>query len=187
MTLTELTALLEKATPAPWKYDLDRFDDDNGIQACVTNDGVTLLATIATDVNFDRGDETKPWTAEQEAAKNAAWAKAKESQAAKDAALIAAFRNAAPDLLKIAAAVAALRFPENESGWPLGRYCPVCGKFTGYEGEQPDADEDCAQWTEDRWAIHHAAVNAREQAAIDAIKHTDDCAWVIAKRLAEGK
>lgn len=90
----ELLELEGKASIVPWKHDLDKFDDENGIQACVTDDNIEMLATIATGANYYGGCEYDKWTPEMEAEKNAAWSKAKESQALNDAAFIAASRNA---------------------------------------------------------------------------------------------
>lgn len=88
--LDVLARLIGEMTPGELTVDLDCFDVENGIVACVTDKAVALLATIETNivtVDLDR-----------EASKRA-WARAKESQAYRDAKAIAALRNAAEWLI----------------------------------------------------------------------------------------
>ncbi len=94
--MKRLRALCDVATPGPWKADLDIYDSDEGIVADVTNEGVTLLAKIATDLRIER---VEPWTHAAETAKKAQWKLARTGQEIKDATLIAAARDALPQLL----------------------------------------------------------------------------------------
>lgn len=104
----ELRGLLAKATKGPWKADTDCFGDDGAIEACVTDVDIDLLATIDTGVRRPVIDERQAWTAALEAEKNAAWEKAKDSQAFIDARLIAAAVNALPLLLDVVDAARAV-------------------------------------------------------------------------------
>lgn len=100
-TVAELRALLDGATPGPWECDCDKFDAENDIQACVTDPSIDMLAMIATGVNFPQPEDPVPYTPAMREEAKAAWAKAYDSQAYRDAQLIAALRNAAPDLLRV--------------------------------------------------------------------------------------
>ncbi len=80
-TLDEIEARAKAATPGPWKADLDVFDpDEHEIEACVSNEGVTILATLSTGIRLH---EDAP------GAHAKLWGQAGESQELKDAAFIA--------------------------------------------------------------------------------------------------
>lgn len=85
--IPRLRALLAAASPGPWECSLDCFDHppDHDIEACVSDDSTSFLFTAATDV-MNEGDGSQ-------------WGRARESTVYANAALIAAARNALPQLL----------------------------------------------------------------------------------------
>jgi hypothetical protein len=108
MTPAELAAakaLYESASPEPWTADLDQFSEEDGVVACVSNAATDLLFTGGPGIRtvsperFEHIEDGAPWTAEDEATRNAAWASARESQDLKDAAFIAASRTLVPALI----------------------------------------------------------------------------------------
>lgn len=109
-TVAELRALLEKATPGPWK------DAPGSRSAAVYSKAVDAAIYI----NVDResvgviAETVDRWKA--------------------DAALIAALRNAAPDLLRVVEAVANFENPVDDE-----ERCLFCGRRSSHE-------EDC-DWT----------------------------------------
>lgn len=51
--LKQMREVAEKATPGPWLADLDVFDDEGLLEACVSNEAVSILFTADTDVSND--------------------------------------------------------------------------------------------------------------------------------------
>lgn len=87
LDIETLRALALKATAGPWSADLDMFDSNEGIVCLVSDPTCELMAILGTDLVIESAE---PWTAEAEAAKNAQWRKARETQQLRDAAYIAA-------------------------------------------------------------------------------------------------
>ena len=86
-----LRELAHKATPGPWIGELDMFEPGE-IVAVISDKPVNMFATIDSHERFycpEDPDEYE-WTAEHEVQKNAAWKRARESQALKDGEYIAA-------------------------------------------------------------------------------------------------
>ena len=138
LDLDRLEQLARGATPGPWSHDLDQFSDEDGPEACITDGTIAMLARIGTDVALPpRLPDHIPFTAERRASLDAAWALAKESQAMRDAAFIAA---ASPDvviaLVQRVRKAEANQLPSNDRGtctcpgngfgW---RTCPVHGNY----------------------------------------------------------
>lgn len=101
--VNKLKALAEKATPGPWASDIDIFDGDRGYEACIVSESTDthgmMLATIGADVAVHRGGDDMrmaSWTAADSAIRDQRVEQAKNSQAAHDAAFIAA---ASPDVI----------------------------------------------------------------------------------------
>ena len=126
MTPEELAqdkAICEAATQGPWTADLDMFSVDDGIVALVSDVGTHLLFTGSTDIltivpqkrGLDMDD--RPYTADDEAFKNAAWVQAKDSQALKDAIMMAAARTRWPAALAEVERLSA----DNSGVWALLR------------------------------------------------------------------
>ena len=94
--LEEIERAVEAMTGAPWKADLDVFDAEEGIVACITSpiasDMSSLLATICTDLALSESEWTR-------AKADAHYAQAKAGQEMRDARGIVALRNSAPALL----------------------------------------------------------------------------------------
>lgn len=86
--ITKLRALLAAATPGPWDADLDVFDGDEGIVACVIDRPISMLVKIPTDLKTDN-----------DATREKAWQMAKDGQELRDATLIASAVNALGPLL----------------------------------------------------------------------------------------
>lgn len=85
---SEGRALLEAATPGPWIADLDIFDvAEPDIEACVSNEGVSILFTSDTGISNPSGPNDPKW------------AEANGSQALTDAKAIVWLRNHADELL----------------------------------------------------------------------------------------
>lgn len=109
MTMTDadlaaIEARADAATAGPWKNDLDKFTDGEDIQACVCNEGIDLLATIATGTETD-------------------WQEAGRSQAVKDAAFISAARSDVPALLAEVHRLRAARQTVVEALGPAPLHC----------------------------------------------------------------
>jgi hypothetical protein len=99
VTSAELLAareLCDAATSGPWTSDLDMFDEDEGIVACVMDGEISTIIKIETDLRVPNSD---PWTAEDSRRRDAAWKLAREGQEIRDAAFIAASRTLVPKLL----------------------------------------------------------------------------------------
>ncbi len=166
--------------------------DEYQIEATVCDPKVDMLARIDVGIRSHEGAHPEKWTTEDEAAKNAAWAKAYESQALKDARLIAALRNAAPDLLRIAEAVAE---QSPSVAWDgtmdekSGAYCRHCdGESYGpnpYHG-QPNTNGTEAPESIAEWDAYRKQSDERAAALVAAIVHAPDCAWVLACNLMGG-
>lgn len=94
--LDEIRKRAEAATSGPWTADLDMFDMNEGIVACVTDEGVNLLATIATGKLIQVAE---PWTEELTRLRDEQWRSARDGQELRDAAFIAHAREDVPYLL----------------------------------------------------------------------------------------
>jgi hypothetical protein len=156
LTLDELEALLAKAAPGPWEAREGRVDMavSNGEPNCshTYNQRETHRGVAITD----NGEHIAGPYAEA------------------DAALIAAARNALPDLLKIARAVAK-RGPIEPDSYN-GLACQFCsGHFDMPEEGFGGPTENDAALTE--WENKRAAWEARARAEM---QHDPDCVWVIA-------
>ncbi len=109
-TLAELRALLEKATPGPWST-WETTDEDGN-----KNGGVKAPSFTLADLRAFNVGETNCYP--------------------EDAELIAALRNAAPDLLRVVEAVAKCEWDDR---------CDVCrGRKQGFEWSDLDHRDDCA-------------------------------------------
>lgn len=97
----KLRELASRATPGPWQASVDLFADDEDIRAVVDTPNVDLMFSCGTDVMPHRGGDSpsNPWTADDSRKRDEQYAKARESQAMRDAAFIAAARTAVPALL----------------------------------------------------------------------------------------
>ena len=89
--------LCAAASPGPWRFEIDRFDDES-YEAIVDDAAVSFMARIDTEVAPHEaiGDD---WTEHDSAARDAQYARAKASQAASNAALMAAARMLVPELI----------------------------------------------------------------------------------------
>lgn len=94
--LSAARALCDAATSGPWTSDLDMFDENEGIVACVMDGEISTIIKIATDLRIPNSN---PWTAEDSRRRDAAWELAREGQEVRDAAFIAASRTLVPKLL----------------------------------------------------------------------------------------
>jgi hypothetical protein len=90
-----------------------------------------------------------------------------------------AMRRALPDLLKIARAVAKLGTVEPDSF--NGQCCPICGRCCERDRSDEPPTEDDPELV--RWGKWFDMADAR---AVAGIKHTEDCGWVLAQKLAGG-
>jgi hypothetical protein len=91
-------SLLAAATPGPWTNDVDVFDDE--YTACVTDGtgpGFTMLVTIGTEIPIH--ESLGAWTADDSAERERRYELARESQAVRDASLIASAPTALAELL----------------------------------------------------------------------------------------
>lgn len=86
--------LCESATAGPYLADLDMFD--NEIVACISNATTAILFTGGTDCVVPHAQK---WTQELQQQSDAAWERAKESQALRDAQFLAASGTLVPSLL----------------------------------------------------------------------------------------
>jgi hypothetical protein len=96
--IRQLEELEREATPGPWEYELDEFDHAEGLVATVADKDTNMLAVLETGI-IDVPNPGGDWTEEKAAIKKAGWEKAKAGQELKDAAFIAAARNALPKLI----------------------------------------------------------------------------------------
>jgi hypothetical protein len=103
--LTAARALCDAATSGPWTSDLDMFDENEGIVACVMDGEISTIIKIETGLRVQNSD---PWTAEDSRKRDAAWKRAREGQEIRDAAFIAASRTLVPKLLDEVARLRAL-------------------------------------------------------------------------------
>lgn len=185
MTLDDLEKLEKAATPGPWEHDLDVFDSEEyEIQACVTNGkAVDLLALIATGVHARESGDADPLNKKQ-------WALARESKAQADAAFIAAARNALPELIKIARAVAdmapVLCEWHNSKGEAACQLCDAseAGPYVSYEDQPPNGDG--TPESNAAWDAYRAKERSLREALITGIEHDRGCAWVAASKMAGG-
>jgi len=93
-----LRRLCEAATPGPYVAEVDIFDGDVW-EAIVSNAGTSILFTAGTDVPVHHGVLNGAWSAEDSRMRDEQCAKAKQSQAMRDAQFLAAARTAIPELL----------------------------------------------------------------------------------------
>jgi hypothetical protein len=94
--LAAARAVCEGATDGPWRADLDIFDSDRGIEACITNETVSMLVTIGVDRDYPSADT---WNAEDQRKADEAWEAAKAGQELRDARFIASARTLLPRAL----------------------------------------------------------------------------------------
>lgn len=104
MTANEILALArqaleddKRATPGPWKNDIDVFDPDDGYMACICDAQVDMLATIPTGVDLHW---CAPWTSADSVERDRRRQLASASQAAIDASAIAAARTREPQMAR---------------------------------------------------------------------------------------
>lgn len=89
--LEEVERLDREATPGPWAAELDVFDhEESEIEATVAEEPFkgAMLAHIATGVMLDEDGHQESWEA------------ARQSQALKDARLMARYRTLAPEIAR---------------------------------------------------------------------------------------
>jgi hypothetical protein len=124
--LKRLRALCDAATPGPWEADLDVFDAEEGIVACIIDRPISTIIKIETELRIAAAD---PWTAEDSQRRDDTWKLARAGQEIKDAQLVAAARNALPRLLdeieRMQAVVEAAKAWRSAGGNPCGE--PGCG------------------------------------------------------------
>lgn len=94
--VVKLRAAAQAATKGPWAANLDVFNDEDGIVACVVDSPITMLVQIGTDIPLHHVPDDGRWTAEDDAKRDAQWEKARQSQALRDANYLAA---ASPDVV----------------------------------------------------------------------------------------
>ena len=83
--LAEIERLANEATPGPWEWDLDVFNEDGEIESCVgAGIPIAMLFRAATGLKTTTDGNTRE-----------TWHKAEKAQEAKDAAYIAAANPAA--------------------------------------------------------------------------------------------
>lgn len=89
--LATLRALEDEATAGPWTAELDKFNDDEGLVATFTDAKVSFIGKIETDLGVgDFEGRIDQWHAD--------CAAARDCQEMRDAAFIAAAREAVPAL-----------------------------------------------------------------------------------------
>jgi hypothetical protein len=122
--LSTLRALLAAGTQGEWTWELDIFDQEDGIVASVFDPSISMLFGIKTGEVIESSEERGKWTDELEAKKQENWKRAHNSQATRDAALIVAAINGLGALLDVAEAA-----EEALTSWE-GAHCivtPPCG------------------------------------------------------------
>ena len=162
-SLSELERMLSEATPGPWSTTDD--DGDALIVGGAARDGHdTRIAFMAVWCGPDAVSDAH----------------------VRDAALIAASRNALPDLLRIAWAVVGME-PVSGDG-SLAYFCPMaCGAHT----EDEDVESysagmvDRLNPTEAEMDLYDARQAEWMARAFAAMKHAEDCAWVLARGMSD--
>ena len=91
MTNEELLALAAAASPRPYVAELDDFGNGEH-EAIVSNAKTDILFTAGTGIGYAAPADGS-WTPADEEAKNETWRRARETQAMRDAAFLAAAAN----------------------------------------------------------------------------------------------
>jgi hypothetical protein len=162
VTLDELERLEKSATPGPWRE--CKEDPERGTLG-------TSVVRMYNEPDYVLG-LAHDW--------------GEGATAREDAALIAAARNALPELIKIAKAVAKLDTCEPDGGWPMGQACRTCRGFGAYATDLSDAPQPDTGSLEAEWEAYRAFLAKRDAEAVAAIQHEGDCAWVAARALLRG-
>lgn len=150
-----------KATPGPWEGELDQFDPDEGIVATVADPRVHMLASINTDVRGHFVDDASKWTEQDAVTSREQWEKAKQSQALRDAAFIAASRSAVPALLaeverlrEIVADVSKVNPWGDACTGQHSSVCIFCRVLVPFESEEEDVPHmDWCAWRRAKEAV----------------------------------
>jgi hypothetical protein len=175
LTLDDLEALLAKATPGEWRAgrsDMVSYEMGSGepFKNVYVDDprgkmhlGERLPKTVARGESID---------------------------CVENAQLIAASRNALPDLLRIARAVS--EFSVDIQSWGSERAqaeCIFCG--CTYQGpnpqrKQPQRNGDGSPESDAEWEAYRKDADLAQHELRHGVEHASDCAWEIANRLAWG-